>query len=225
MEERNKRKWQENRREIVSSESHTKHDCLTNWLVWEECCKYGHVWKQLFLLQLVYVCLSKWGNLWMGERMNEIVLCVCEQKTVCMLDGERSTLHDTDECTYATLVHVGSNRQCHAVWDWCDCDKEKWVLISWWGVRTETSAALLSLIWAHVKLSGLGLNRLCSLNSKYTDMPLNLWHYTWCHALLEYFQYLKSDVKMCLFWRRLFQSAWLSLALCLGCSSASVMKS
>lgn len=53
----------------------------------------------------------------MGERMNEIVLCVCEQKTVCMLDGERSALHDTDECTYATLVHVGSNRQCHAVWD------------------------------------------------------------------------------------------------------------
>lgn len=52
----------------------------------------------------------------MGERMKEIVLCVGE-KTVCMLDGERSTLHDTDECTYTTLVHVGSNRQCHAVWD------------------------------------------------------------------------------------------------------------
>lgn len=44
----------------------------------------------------------------MGERMNEIVLCVCEQKTVCMLDGERSTLHDTDECTYATLGQTDS---------------------------------------------------------------------------------------------------------------------
>lgn len=170
------------------------------------------------------VCLSEGICEW--EKGWRKLFCVFASRKLCMLDGERSTLHDTDECTYATLVHVGSNRQCHAVWDWCDCDKEKWVLISWWGVRTETSpAALLSLIWAHVKLSGLGWNHLCSLNSKYTDMPLNLWHYTWCHALLEYFQYLKSDVKMCLFWRRLFQSAWLSLTLCLGCSSASVMKS
>lgn len=172
------------------------------------------------------VCLSEGICEW--EKGWRKLFCVClrAENCVCMLDGERSTLHDTDECTYATLVHVGSNRQCHAVWDWCDCDKEKWVLISWWGVRTETSpAALLSLIWAHVKLSGLGWNHLCSLNSKYTDMPLNLWHYTWCHALLEYFQYLKSDAKMSLFWRRLFQSAWLPLTLCLGCSSASVMKS
>lgn len=39
-EERNKRaKKTDGVSEIVSSEAHIKHDCITNWLVCEECCK------------------------------------------------------------------------------------------------------------------------------------------------------------------------------------------
>lgn len=53
----------------------------------------------------------------MKVRMREILFCfvlfcfrVQAEKRVCMLDGGGSTLHDTDECNYATLVHVGFNR-------------------------------------------------------------------------------------------------------------------
>lgn len=121
MKERNKRKWQQKRREIVSSESHTKHDCLTNWLVCEECCKYGHVWKQLFLLQLVYVCLSKRGNLWMGERMKEIVLCVFASRKL--------------------RVHVGWGK-INTAWYW-------WMHLRHFGARwvEQTVSRCLGLMW------------------------------------------------------------------------------
>lgn len=78
-----------------------KHGCVTNWLVCEECCKCYEesVCQNSILFLSACVCLSKW-----------VCFCFSAVLSVCMLDDVWSTLHDADEYTFGSSVHIGLDR-------------------------------------------------------------------------------------------------------------------
>ena len=110
-----------------------------------------HLSKQLhsFFLQLVCVCISEWIQERVGEQNKFlcVFMCVCAESSVCMMDGEGSTLHVADKYTFANSVcTLGWREQCHtvcaSVWPHCpDCSNLDVVWFSW-GPRS-----LLSPCW------------------------------------------------------------------------------
>lgn len=139
-----------------------KHGCMTNWLVCKECCKCKgkHLSKQIYSVSSSScVCQSEWFCQWEKRARDSGFVCflfrcvclwcvsVCVCVCVCMLDGEGSTLHESDKYTFANLVCTLSwTEQCHtvctSVWPHCHNRTDEILVLILWGPRS-----LLLLCW------------------------------------------------------------------------------